>query len=90
MKYLFLFAMLLAGCGHKDIAPEKAQQQKPKTEISDVDRFKPFKGLSGVSLDTKTGKLCRNFDPATAAGKDAEVPSRYSDAPLCSSLIDRN
>jgi len=102
--FLLVILAMLSGC-------ETEQSQRPtydpdtqvvitKSEyarLQKAGRFQPFKGVTGVALDTSTGQLCKTHDwhasseplcPKNGRITEPCVMERspYENAPLCSSL----
>jgi len=103
--FLLVALAILGGC-------EAEQAQRPtydpdtqvvitKNEyagLKKAGRFQPFKGATGIALDTSTGQVCKTHDwhedlsvplcpkNRAIAGDCVMERSPYGDAPLCSSL----
>lgn len=86
---LMIVGAVLAYAAMQYKAPVVAPDFIPDVQADNgqIGRFQSFNNLTGVALDTKTGRLCRTHDwhnqpPRT--GVRVVIPSPYEHEPLCS------
>jgi len=72
--------------GKPPSAPDLMPVAQAAPDTGQIGRFQTFNNLSGVALDTKTGRLCRTHDwhiQKPGHGVVTVIPSPYEHEPLC-------